>query len=400
MRKTYWSLLDPVVIQLFLTIAPGLAGICFVVFYLDYYPGFIYKSALFFSSITIFFYFHNLPFAKKNIQAHEIILNESMTWQMTMLVTTTFISICNIFINGNFDDKDPSLRFINVTSPFLNYMSIALGVYPAVILSFTRRKKVMLVSVICILINALFQLQVGASKSFFVSFLMIYIFWSFSRNKLNIVDIRKSIKKLCVPKELLAFTVVSVGLILPGLTYMVVTDIASTSSILARFLLTLDSPAIFIANSNIQAGAPSSVTGFHTFLEVWSKPFLKNLVGVKYEFENISQYLTFEISGYRAKSYEETSWQPNNNIIVDFLVLHGWFGVVLAALFGFLFGKLNCAVKSLNTISRWSFPFFVLAVISPYYAFIDAQAFFTSAILSLFMTYLINFSYRLIINSK
>jgi hypothetical protein len=400
MRKTYWSLLDPFVIQFFLAIAPGLAGICFIVFYTDYYPGIIYKSVLLFSSITFFFFFHNISFAKKKIQAHEIILKESMTWQMTMLVITTLITICNILINGNYNDGDPSLRFSNVTSPFLNYMSIAFGVYPAIILSFTRRRKVMLASVIFILINTLFQLQVGASKSFFISFLMIYIFWGFSRNKLNIVDIKKSIKNLRVPKELLVFTIVSFCLVIPALMFMFFNGIANTGSILARFLLTLDSPAIFIVNSNIQVGTPSSVTGFHNFLEVWFKPFLKNLIGVKYEFENISQYLTFEISGYSAKSYEESSWQPNNNIIVDFLVIHGWLGVLLAALFGFLFGKMHCAIKSLNAISRWSFPLFVLAVISPYYAFTDAQAFFTSAILTLFTTYVINFFYRLIVSVK
>lgn len=389
-RNTFVSLLDPIVYQMLLAISPGMAGVFIISIYTESYTGSSTKYILLYLSTFIFIYFHNLPFKKRPLQRHEFIIQEPEGWQILIITLAAIINILNIVINGNFEDKDPSLRFTNTTSPLINYLSIALTFYTAIFFSFTRSSRVMRLSAAFILITTIVQMQAGASKSFFISFLLIYFNWNFSRNRLNTSDIIKSISNYKIKKSLLNFLAMSILLIAPGVVYLLIYGIINIEDILVRFLLSLDSPAIFIASSEIGINVSSKITGFFTFTEVWVKPFLKNIVGLKYEFENISQYLAYEVTGYRANNYEETSWQPNNNILIDFIVIHGWLSIPLSAMFGYAFGKIHYFNKNRKNISRWTLPLFILTIITPFYAFTDAQSFFTSAILGSIFIYILN----------
>jgi len=390
LRNTYYSLFDPIIIMIVLIIAPGFSGILMIVKFYGQYSGFEYKSILLILSIASFFYFFRFPFRNKPVLSHETIIFNNFSWQLIVLLFSTFFIILNLLINGNFDSKDPSLRFNSVSIPILNYLSIALFIYPALFFAFTRISKVRIISALLIILITLVQLNVGVGKSFFISFLFIYFYWIFSRNQLQIGEIIYSLRRYLVSIHTVKVLGIAFILGMIGIISLVLGDFVNAAKIMIRFVLSFDSPIVFITSPNVHTDVMSDITGYSSFAEVWFKPFLKNIFGFTYSYENISQYIAYEMTGYRANSYVETSWQPNNNLVIDFLVIHGWIGVFLSGLAGYILGKIYLFLKIKNIISIWLFPIFAVIIIKPFYFFIDAQSFFTSLILSVIFIYSIN----------
>lgn len=382
MRRTFWSMFDPIPLYIVLAIAPGISGIAVVALNYPQYDGYIYKAVLLTLSLAAFFYCFCRPFKAGLPHPRDLVIEEGRKWQACVLIVSASVIVLNVYINGNVESNDPALRFRNVTMPGINYLSISLSSYPAVFFAFTRDRKVRIGAGILLLISIGVQLGAGTGKAIFLSLLMTYCYWGFSRGSFNTSATIHRFSRLKISISDMRFAVTSIILALCGLVYLLSAGLSDLSSLLIRFVLTLDSPLIFLTSSAVHPHAPYSATGFYGFLDVWLKPVIKNIGGITYKFENISQYLTFVMTGYRATGYDDTSWQPNNNIIVDLLVLHGWVGVPLSAAAGYIVGKVHCALKSRRELSRWSLPLFVTIVIFPFYAFADVQSFFTSTILS------------------
>jgi hypothetical protein len=398
-KDAYWSIYDPLLIQLFLTIAPGISGIVLLYLYHPNMDGSYLKATIVLLCFILFFYSFLIPLKKRNIKKHSIELLSDPIWQMGLLILSTLILSLNIILNGNFSDIEPSLRFTNVNYVTLNYLSISMALYPFVILSFSRSLITIYLSFIIIALNSILQIQVSTSKSFYLIFLMTFFYWSFSRNNdykfYSFINNKLKIKTSKISKLILIIS----SLLIPGIFYLLYYEIISFNSLIIRFALSFDSIILYLLSGDINVYGPELDAGFNNIFELWLKPFIKNIFDQNYYFANISQFLTFNFTNYMAADYSTAFWQPNNNIIIDFLVLHGYFGVILSLFFGYILGKIYFYLKNLEYITMWKFPFFVIFIISPFYLFTDSQSFLTSLVLSTLAVYLYNFTYIFFVKS-
>ena len=102
-------------------------------------------------------------------------------------------------------------------------------------------------------------------------------------------------------------------------------------------------------------------------------------------FDNISEYLTFTATGYVATSYSQTSWQPNNNLVVDLLIMHGYFAPISMMAIASIFGKIANFLKEKSRLDFILYPSYCYIILSPFRFFTDAQSFFVSWILGTFI---------------
>ena len=394
------SLLDPIVTAVFLIVSPGIAGVIFVYIY---WPGdfeFTIKSFTLILAFLLYIIGMRIGFNYKNTISGEYFLNQDFFWQSLLLVISILVILLNIFLNGNFEDSDPSKRFTNVSYPILNYFSIAVAGYPAGILCFTRNVKIIYFSLLSIILITVVQFFVGTSKTFFLSWLFIYLNWHFSRGRFNKNDFITSLRKFSFSYSIVKIILLSIIIGGGGLIIMITNGITDFINLFIRFIMSFDSPILFLITDDVHLSTSSSIVGFYSFIDVWFKPFIKNLMGNSYIFENISQYLTYEMTGYRATDYSETGWQPNNNMIVDFLVLHGYWGVLFSFLSGYVVGFVVNFAKNSHQISKNKFPIFMLLILSPFYILTDTQSFITSLILGYFIIFFVNFICFIIKNQK
>lgn len=391
LRSLFSSLLDPILLSVILIISPGIAG---VVFTSIIWPGnldFLIKSVALLFSFLLYIIGMRCGFNYKNSASSDFQLNQEFIWQFLLLILSVTIILLNLFLNGNFDDMDPSKRFANVSFPVLNYFSIAIAGYPAGIFCFTRNIRILYISLICIILITVVQFFFGSSKSFFLSWLFLFLNWHFSRGRFIKKDFYASLKTLSFSYKAIKLIIISIFIGGGGLLLLLGSGVINLINLFIRFSMSFDSAILFLIGENINLNASSDIVGFYSFIDVWLKPFFKNLLGFNFIFENISQYLTYELTGYRATDYSETAWQPNNNMLVDFLILHGYFGVLLSFISGYVVGVILNISKNNHIISRDKFPIFMLLTLSPFYVLTDTQSFVTSLIFGYVLVYGVNF---------
>lgn len=385
MRRAYWSFADPLVLSMALNVAAGLTGVIAIMFVMRSDEGVVIRGTLFVCSMAMFFYFYKSAFTRnwdkrRKIMNREFVIEAPVGWQISLLVIVAIVCMVNNYVNTNFSSHGSSLRFAAIQSPVLNYASLSVSSYPTIIFAFTRSGKVRVLSVIVML--ALFLSRFGGahSKGAYLSLFMLVVYWGFSRGYLNVENIMASIRYGKVSKKVLKIIAGGLVALLGGGILLLAQGWVSLNGVFVRIFLGFDSPIIFITNGDIFV--ERDVIGYGSFLEVWLKPFIKNIFGLEYKYENISQYLSYLATGYYAHSYAETSWQPNNNLIVDFLVVHGYWAVFLSGLFGYALGWFALKLK-VGALDWYSFPFFVLLVASPFGLFLDSQYFVIRLFLSL-----------------
>lgn len=379
-RHVFVTFLDPYVFYVVTAIAPGLAGFLVVSFFSLQTSSHISKFILIISLYLIYFCAYAWQF-KGSLNFTTSLLGSRFLHSSFILIITAII-LANILQNGNFETKDPSMRFSAVRYPILNFIAISVQPLLLFMVLFTPYKQAKILSLIMLVLTFVMQSQIGISKSRYVD---IFILLSISASRMNILDKRRLgsfLKNLRLRYITLKyfFYILFLPIIIVSLLFY--NTGISLRSLLFRFVLSLDSTLIYGSHSNFGNDERHAETGFASVIEIWLKPFIKQITGKSYEFDNISEYLTFTVTGYAASDYSQSSWQPNNNLVVDFAVMHGYFAPISMLLAAVLIGKFASRLKNTKNLSFLMYPSYCFIVLAPFRLLTDAQSFFVSLILA------------------
>jgi len=394
-KNVIYSIYDPLIYPSAITIIPSFAALLFISLNLDY-TGSAHKSSILIFNYFVFFLSIKLSFNNRRISGHSIQIDCPTSLQNILLISSLFVDLLNIILNGNFLESDPSLRFTSVNYVFLNYLAIAVANIPVIIICFTRDSKIINLGIKLLSSLVVLKLFYGQSKAFFFQFIFIIFLWKFSRtNELGFSLLKELVKALKSKffMKLLLFSVLTVFL-LDNL------GIVSAYALLLRFFMGLDSSILFLVQDTVYLPDSSYTNkhGFDNVLQIWFKPFLKNIFDTKFDFENLSQFLTYEYSGFHATDYASTSWQPNSNFVVD-TILTSEYSILFSIFFGFLFGAIIYNIKKINRIKFFNIFIFNIFTVTPFYFITDTQSFFLSLILNIFFFFSLYTFYVLLLFS-
>lgn len=372
------GLTDPMLIPIALNLAPSLAG--YVVICGHSWQAMNAKFYVFmFASFLFFLGFGLTPYRPQKFSISLTGVAQTTLWQVLALFGIFSLGFLSFLMNSNFGVSDPSKRFSAINVPLLHYLNLAIAPAAILLIFVVQRRWLKILAGLLFALSFGLNLTVAHGKGALLVVGNIFLIWSFLRRPLYFRDLVLRLKIGRIPTVWPIVVCASVISIALAIFYNVRSGAGQLLAV--RFGLGFDSPIIYTIHS-IEYPNGGIFPDFANILELWLKPFVKNILGKSYVFDNISEYLTYRSTGFFAQDYAHSFWQPNNNLIVDLMFFYQPAVVIAVAFFlGLLCGHLNTHLKSVN-LNAINLTVFMYFVTMPFNLFIDAQMTIVSIVLS------------------
>jgi hypothetical protein len=280
-------------------------------------------------------------------------------------------------------------------SRLLTWLLYSTSGYPIILFGLTEIKKIRKLCVILLLLLTTIGV-LNASKGFMFSiffWIVNYNFFLYLRLKNdNKIENKREYKiKRNSNFNLFCFSSIFLIITTPFYLLLINSDETLRDNILLffyRLLAGFDQLIIIIAN-NIGLDFKGL-----SLLKIYTSPFLKIITNYKPKFNNIPEFLFYEVSGISDASYK--TLLPNSNLIMEVIFTNG---IVIGMLLLGVFSYINFYIRKkmlykyrLKLIDLFLFNFFVM---TPLWWFLSGTEFIINLILTVFIYLCINFYFNI-----